>query len=135
MSRGAPARAPPVIAVVDDDPFVLRLLSDTLRSKGYLVAEMDSGREVLRRMCTGDVRPRLVIADLVMPDMDGRTLLALMRVNPASARVPVLIVTGTVCDGLERELEREGAEAVIAKSWGTELIVEYVETLLDRRAA
>jgi CheY-like chemotaxis protein len=67
-----------------------------------------------------------------MPDMDGRTLLALMRVSSASANVPVLIVTATVSPGLERELEQEGAEAVISKSWGAELIVEYVESLLHR---
>jgi CheY-like chemotaxis protein len=75
--------------------------------------------------------PKIIVSDLVMPDMDGRTFLALLR-SSSTARIPVLIVSAA-SRGVERELEREGAEAVLDKSWGADTIAEFAGMVAAKR--
>src|SRR6266542_1343848 len=125
----APARpAPPRrVLLVDDDPFMRRVLGDALEEKGFEVVQAQSGREAMRVIIEGNARPRLVVTDLVMPDTDGRALLGLLRVADQTPRIPIVVVTGQA--GMERELEGEGAEAVLEKSLGLAVITEAVEAL------
>ena len=125
-SRGG---ARPRILIVDDDPFARTILGDALAAKGFAISHAQSGRDAMRAIVDGRDSPHLVITDLVMPDTDGRTLLALLRVAPQTARVRVIVVTSQ--EGLERELEVEGAEAVLDKWLGPNIIAEVVAALLS----
>jgi len=145
VDRGSPARltclAPPrlgrgCVLVVDDDAFARTVLGDAMRTRGFTVIEAASARQALGTVVRAQEPPVLVMTDLVMPDMDGRAFLGLLR---ASRRdVPIVIVSARVVRGVERELEREGADAVLDKSWGPSTIAEIAEGLLvmqGRRAA
>jgi class 3 adenylate cyclase len=83
--------APRKILVVDDTPQNVKLLADLLGAKGYVVATARSGREALARV---DAEcPDLVLLDVVMPEMSGYEVCTKLRTNPATATLPVVMVT------------------------------------------
>ncbi len=82
---------PAKILVVDDTPKNVKLLADLLAVKGYSVATASSGREALARMQTD--QPDLVLLDVVMPEMSGYEVCSALRAKPATAMLPVIMVT------------------------------------------
>ncbi|HEY6242150.1 MAG TPA: response regulator, partial [Burkholderiales bacterium] len=84
------AKKQPLIAVVDDDPFVLKALERLLRSAGFSVEAFASGAEFLRS--ADHHQPDCVVLDLHMPEMSGFEVQA--RLTLAHARVPVVVITG-----------------------------------------
>jgi signal transduction histidine kinase len=80
------------IMVVDDDPIVRSLMRATLEVDGYEIIEAEDGEEACRLY--EERRPELLIADVVMPRMDGFTLCRELRNRPASTFVPILMATG-----------------------------------------
>ena len=60
------------ILILDDDPFILKMLTKMLANQGYTaVRACDNGRDALALIDTADTRPDLILLDLNMPDMDG----------------------------------------------------------------
>ena len=80
------------ILVVDDDPDVRLLLRAILESGGYQVSEARDGVAALTLI--QDSQPDLVVADMVMPGMDGQELIARIRSDVRTARLRILAVTG-----------------------------------------
>ncbi len=85
--------APGYILVVDDIPDILNLLDTTLRFKGYRVVTARNGQEALDAIQME--RPALVIADILMPIMDGFSLVHHLRINPATRDLPVVFLSAT----------------------------------------
>ena len=79
------------ILVVDDTPQNVLLLADLLASRGHTVVTAASGAEALRRI--DDDAPDLVLLDVVMPEMSGWEVCRTIRANPATAVLPVIMVT------------------------------------------
>jgi adenylate cyclase len=77
------------VLVVDDTPVNLKLLADLLTAKGYQVLTATSGPEALTRVEAVD----LVLLDVMMPGMSGYEVCRKIRENPATAMVPVVMVT------------------------------------------
>src|SRR5580658_9081697 len=82
----------PPILIVDDDPIVRSLMRATLEVDGYEVVEASDGEEACALYKTR--QPRLLVADVVMPHMDGFALCRELRRRPVSAHVPILMATG-----------------------------------------
>ena len=79
------------LLVVDDTPVNLKLLADLLTAKGYAVTTATSGAEALARI---DAEPLdLVLLDVMMPGMSGYEVCRKIRDNPATAMLPVVMVT------------------------------------------
>lgn len=103
----------PKILVVEDDPAILANLSRFLRLEGFEVLTARNGAEGLRAV--GEHRPDLVLSDLLMPEMDGETLLAALRADVTSARLPVIFLTASA-DRAERDAKLElGASDYLVK--------------------
>lgn len=81
------------VLVVDDIPDILRLLDTTLQFKGYRVVTARDGQEALEVIQRE--RPALVIADILMPRMDGFNLLHRIRLNPETRDLPVIFLSAT----------------------------------------
>ena len=77
------------LLVVDDEPNIVELLSASLRYAGFEVSSARSGREAVDRI--REVRPDLVILDVLMPGVDGLSVLRQLRGNGID--VPVLFLT------------------------------------------
>src|SRR5881296_2813773 len=82
---------PAKILVVDDTPQNVKLLADLLAVKGYAVATAASGAQALEKIETE--QPDLVLLDVVMPEMSGYEVCRKIRGNPATAMLPVVMVT------------------------------------------
>ena len=81
-----------VIVVVDDDEYVRRLFSETLRVLGYTVLTASDGEDAIRVMSEHDAPVHLVVADVNMPRMDGLEFVEL--VQSAYPGVPALLISG-----------------------------------------
>ena len=81
------------LLVVDDVPDILELLDAMLKFKGYRVLTARNGQEALA--CIEQERPALIIADILMPKMDGFTLVNRLRLNPQTRDIPVIFLSAT----------------------------------------
>jgi len=117
----------PSILVAEDDPVVAAMVKDLLELKGYTVWSADSGAEVEAML--KDVRPDLVILDLMLPDTNGLVLFFDIK---ARADVPVIF-----CSGTKRKEDavlglRLGAEDFISKPFSPQELHARVEAVLRR---
>jgi class 3 adenylate cyclase/CheY-like chemotaxis protein len=93
------------VLVVDDTPHNVKLLSDLLAVKGYVVATATNGEEALKKIA-GDL-PDLVLLDVMMPGLSGYDVCQRLRADPATALLPIVLVTS-----LDAQQERiKGIEA------------------------
>ena len=110
------------VLVIEDDPDHQRLLAEILEPAGYAVRATDCafGAAALARR----VQPDLVLLDLGLPYRSGVSLLAELRADPGTARIPILVVSAfTDCLTAER---RAQAATVIAKPFSPQVPLEAV---------
>ena len=81
------------LLVVDDVPDILELLNAMLEFKGYRVVTARNGQEALEVI--EQERPALIIADILMPKMDGFSLVNRLRLNPQTRDIPVIFLSAT----------------------------------------
>ncbi|HXJ84212.1 MAG TPA: sigma-54 dependent transcriptional regulator [Candidatus Methylomirabilis sp.] len=118
----------PLVLVVDDEEDGRTALQTILTEWGYDVEVAADGQEALKKVSNS--RPALVITDLVMPDVDGMSLLgALQRELP---RVPVIILTGFATVDSAVTAMREGAYDYLTKPVEIERLRVLLEKALDK---
>lgn len=79
------------ILVLDDEEAVRDLLVEALEQAGYATLGLAAGADALARV--SELTPELILLDMLMPGMDGFEVLARLRTNPQSARIPLLIIS------------------------------------------
>jgi len=90
-SGSSASAAGPIVLVIDDDPSVLDLMQRTLGKDGYRVevaADGRTGLEMAKRL-----QPAVITLDVMMPSMDGWAVLNALKAEPATADIPVVMVT------------------------------------------
>ena len=111
------------ILIIDDDPAVHQLLAEALRDEGYILKYASNGTEGLRM--AKELRPAVITLDVLMPEMDGWVVLALLKDDPDLARIPVIMLTVRadqdfgfamgVADYLQKPIDRERLVSVLKK--------------------
>jgi CheY-like chemotaxis protein len=91
MSRARYKRDVSTVLVVDDERDVRQLLSTYLNLQGFSVITASNGREALTRL--GEVRPCLILLDLMMPVMDGLEFRQQQRQDPQLSHIPVVCLS------------------------------------------
>jgi adenylate cyclase len=95
LARGSPEasqrQSSDYILVIDDDATARELISDHLKAEGYSVVTASGGVEGLKR--AKELRPAVITLDVMMPDLDGWSVLAALRQDPELAEIPVIMVT------------------------------------------
>lgn len=118
------------ILVVDDDPTALRLIGYSLQQEGYDVLTAANGLDGLAQ--ARQLHPDLIILDIMMPDLDGFEVCRRLRADPATRRLPVLMLTakGQVADKVAGF--RAGADDYLVKPADPGELVARVAALLTR---
>lgn len=118
------------ILIVDDDPRMQREVTEALRPMGHEILPAANGLIGLARACL--VTPDLIVSDVVMPAMDGWTLLARVREHRRLARVPFILLTSkSVTADLQRGF-RLGADDYVPKPFDPKELAQRSERLLIR---
>jgi CheY-like chemotaxis protein len=115
-----------IILIVEDDMAIRATLADFLSGEGYLVDEAADGHEGLARLQSR--RPDLILLDLHMPGMGGRSFLERLRGAEACRGIPVLLMTGTSLSASQVP----GVDAVLEKPFHLEDLVAAVQRLAPR---
>ena len=119
------------ILVVDDEPDALELIEFNLRSAGYEVATATDGEGALKKARHLD--PALIILDVMLPEIDGLDVCKLLRRDPATAQVPIIMLTAKAAE-IDRVLGLElGADDYVTKPFSPRELVLRVKGLLRRK--
>ena len=120
------------ILIVEDHPAVLRVLTVSLRQRGYDVLEANTGGSGLA--LTSSANPDLVLLDLSLPDLSGFEIAKKIKQNPETANIPLVALSG--CS--ERELAvktlESGMAAYLTKPAATQELVNVIENLTQSRS-
>ncbi|MBI2619614.1 MAG: PAS domain S-box protein [Ignavibacteriales bacterium] len=117
-----------VVMVVDDEPMLRELVADVLAGQGYKVVLAANGKEAVELYKQEQNRIRLVILDMIMPEMDGQaTFQALKTLNP---EIKVLISSGFSQDSSVQVLLHSGAAGFVGKPYQTEDLLKAVSNHL-----
>ncbi|MFQ6172932.1 response regulator [Oryzobacter sp. R7] len=101
------------IVVVDDDPAALELIRATLEPHGWTVTTTQSGAEALE--VVREAVPSVVLVDLLMPGVDGFTVVDMLRADPEHAATPVVVLTSKALTARDRERLQGRIEFVASK--------------------
>jgi CheY-like chemotaxis protein len=119
------------LLIVEDDPDILELLDATLTFKGYHVVTARNGREGLEAIQRK--RPAIVIADIMMPRLDGFGLVHRMRIDPETRDIPVVFITAAYVTREDREFALNlGATRFLQKPVDLERFLGTIAELLDQ---
>lgn len=119
------------LLIVEDDPDILRLLDAALRFRGYQVLTARNGKEGLEII--QEKHPAIVIADIMMPKLDGFGLVHRMRIQPETRDIPVVFITATYVAREDRSFALQlGATRFLQKPLDLDRFLATVKDLLDQ---
>ncbi|MEZ4737490.1 MAG: response regulator [Caldilineaceae bacterium] len=116
------------IVVIEDDPNILKLITQTLQRAGYAVVTAMDGSEGLRTV--KETAPQLVVLDVSLPGLDGYQVCHYLRSEPATADLPIIMVTAMSRPSDQRRGFENGADDYLAKPFALSELVTRVQSLL-----
>jgi DNA-binding response OmpR family regulator len=120
----------PRILVVDDEPDVIELVRFNLQQAGFEILAAESGDEALQKARAN--APDLVVLDVMLPEMDGFEVCKRLRIEAATARLPIIMLTAKAGE-VDRILGLEiGADDYLTKPFSPRELVLRVKKLLQR---
>ena len=122
-----------VILVVDDEPEAVELVEFNLKQAGFGVTTAADGAEALKKAKAA--LPALVVLDLMLPEIDGLEVCKLLRRDPATAGIPIIMLTAKAAE-IDRVLGLElGADDYVTKPFSPRELVLRIRKILQRRTA
>ena len=119
--------------VVEDDPDQLEVIRSTLKAAGFAIGTAANGIDALLK--TRSVSPDLIVLDLMLPGLNGFDICESLRQDPATASVPIIMLTGMHGQfGRFAGLEA-GASEFLYKPFNPDELIAKVEELLSQSAS
>ena len=126
--HGLPARK---VLLVDDEDTLRKVVKDLLERDGYIVAEARDGVQALDQV--DRVGPDIIVLDLNMPGLDGYGVLSHLRSRPATADIPVIVLTAKSDEDNEVRVFEMGADDFLTKPFRARALSARLEAVLGRR--
>jgi two-component system phosphate regulon response regulator PhoB len=118
------------ILVVDDEPEAVELVEFNLKQSGYAVITAADGAEALKK-ARGQT-PDLIVLDVMLPEMDGFEICKTLRLDPATAKVPILMLTAKAAE-IDRVLGLElGADDYLTKPFSPRELLLRIKKIISR---
>jgi len=126
--HGLPARK---VLLVDDEDSLRKVVKDLLERDGYIVSEARDGVQALDQV--DRVGPDIIVLDLNMPGLDGYGVLSHLRSRPATADIPVIVLTAKSDEDNEVRVFELGADDFLTKPFRARALSARLEAVLGRR--
>jgi DNA-binding response OmpR family regulator len=121
------------ILVVDDEPEAIELVEFNLKQAGFDVVAAADGAEALKKARA--TLPGLILLDLMLPEIEGLEVCKMLRRDPATANIPIIMVTAKAAE-IDRIIGLElGADDYITKPFSPRELVLRVKKILERGQA
>lgn len=129
LTAGAqtPVDGKKTILVVDDEASIRELLRQELEAAGYLVREAKDGRDALVQVKRA--KPDLIVLDVMMPELSGFDVAAVLRNDPETFNIPIVILS--IVQDKERGL-RLGVDRYFTKPMDTQVLLSEIGALLEQ---
>lgn len=118
------------ILLADDSLTIQKVVELTFSDSDYELICVSNGQRALDRL--QDDTPDLILADVVMPEKNGYEVCETIKANPATAGIPVVLLSGTFEPFDRQRAERIGADAIVSKPFDSQQLLAQIEALLDR---
>ena len=129
LQRSAPeSRSGPIVLIVDDDERLREYVRVNLELEGYTVHEAGSAEEGMKVL--DELRPDLVLLDVMMPKVDGWEMLQLMHERHGVGSIPVVMFSGKVDETVADEAAERGAQGFIGKPFDPQELITQTKQLL-----
>jgi len=122
------ANTTPTVLVVDDMEINVMVLEEILKDD-YNIITANNGKEALDKLHTEEHPPKIILLDVMMPQMDGRQMFEIMKTDPAYKRIPVIFITAE--NDSESELLAAGAVDFINKPFLPEIVKLRVKNQIE----
>ena len=125
---GPESRSGPVVLIVDDDETLREYVRVNLEMEGYTIHEAASADDGMRVL--DELRPDLVLLDVMMPSVDGWEMLRLMHERHGVGSIPVVMFSGKVDPQAADQAAERGAQGFIGKPFDPNELIAQTKQLL-----
>jgi two-component system cell cycle response regulator len=119
------------ILIVDDEPVNVKVLAAKLSSAKYEVIRAYSGKEALEKVA--DTSPEIILLDIMMPEMDGYEVTRILKADPKTSHIPIIIVTALSDTNDKLKAIDAGAEEFISKPVNNTELIARIKSMLRLR--
>ncbi|HEX4600439.1 MAG TPA: type II/IV secretion system protein, partial [Gemmatimonadales bacterium] len=128
---GAPGEVAAKVLLVDDEDSLRKVMRELLERDGYVVSEARDGVQALDQV--DRVGPDIIVLDLNLPGLDGYGVLSHLRSRPATADIPVIVLTAKGDEDNEVRVFELGADDFLTKPFRARALSARLEAVLGRR--
>jgi DNA-binding response OmpR family regulator len=118
------------VLVIDDDPVILELLRVNFEIENFEVVTASDGREGLEKART--VKPDVVLSDIMMPRIDGLELVSMLREDPRTRALPVILLSAKAQNAEVQQGLDLGADDYVTKPFDPLELIDRVNAVLAR---
>ena len=121
------------LLLADDSITIQKVVELTFAESEHKVVAVGSGRDLFKRL--PEVKPDVVLCDVVMPDMNGYEVCQTLKSDPATLHIPVVLLTGTFEPFDRDRAMAAGCDAIVTKPFEARELINAVEDLIKRAQA
>lgn len=117
------------VLVVDDDPDIITVLTLSLTERNYIVLNAYDGIQAIA--LAKKEKPDLIILDLMLPSVDGFSVIKALKGDPEVADIPIIVVTGRTIEDREKAIQL-GAREYLIKPFTMRILYEELDKIMDK---
>ena len=119
------------ILLVEDDFMNMRLAQHILEGEGYTIIKAATGNEAITQV--ESILPDLILMDAQLPDMDGMTVVRILKENAITRNITILALTACAMKGDQERMLRMGCDGYISKPINVQDFIDTVRRFLSSK--